>query len=602
MKKTEEKAQYKVLPTIRRMLRIMKEEKPVQIPRIIILTITLGLYPFMEILLPKIAIGTIEKYGDRAVNPLVKNMIIFFLIAGSLALISGVVQQVTNSTNIRIRLRYLGKMSRKMQTMEYKYVEDSSFQEKNYKALNACNNNADGVEGVYNTICKMPAELLTVVGMMVMVCFLNPVILVVLALHTAAIMWASRKSHNYRYNKKEDIAKATRKMKYYSDTTNNFAFGKDIRIFNLRDRILSNYRIEIDAYTSLMKNIFKKEWLYGLLGVVTMLISNVAMYGLLIYYSYNGMQISYFTMYVFLISALMERMVKLGEDIAFIKNQGQYVSDFFRLMDEELVESGSLTDVPDQVEIRFDHVTFRYPNTDKDIFKDFSFTIKKGERLAIVGVNGAGKTTLVKLMCGLYHPTEGHIYINDVDIREYDKNTLYNIYGTVFQDFSILAFSVKENVAATSENIDEDRVKLALESVGLGKKLEDLPKGLDTMMLKVVDEEGTDFSGGERQKLAIARALYKDAPMVIMDEPTAALDALAEADIYQNFSQLVEGKTAVYISHRLASTKFCDKIALFDGEGLREYGTHDELMEMKGMYYDMFVVQGKYYQEEETVA
>ena len=211
---------------------------------------------------------------------LLKNMIIFFLIAGSLALVSGVVQQVTNSTNIRIRLRYLGKMSRKMQTMEYKYVEDSSFQEKNYKALNACNNNADGVEGVYNTICKMPAELLTVVGMMVMVCFLNPVILVVLALHTAAIMWASRKSHNYRYNKKEDIAKATRKMKYYSDTTNNFAFGKDIRIFNLRDRILSNYRIEIDAYTSLMKNIFKKEWLYGLLGVVTMLISNVAMYGL----------------------------------------------------------------------------------------------------------------------------------------------------------------------------------------------------------------------------------------------------------------------------------------------------------------------------------
>ena len=266
------------------------------------------------------------------------------------------------------------------------------------------------------------------------------------------------------------------------------------------------------------------------------------------------------------------------------------------------MESGSSTDVPDQVEIRFDHVTFRYPNTDKDIFKDFSFTIKKGERLAIVGVNGAGKTTLVKLMCGLYHPTEGHIYINDVDIREYDKNTLYNIYGTVFQDFSILAFNVKENVAATSENIDEDRVKLALESVGLGKKLEDLPKGLDTMMLKVVDEEGTDFSGGERQKLAIARALYKDAPMVIMDEPTAALDALAEADIYQNFSQLVEGKTAVYISHRLASTKFCDKIALFDGEGLREYGTHDELMEMKGMYYDMFVVQGKYYQEEETVA
>ena len=203
-------------------------------------------------------------------------------------------------------------------------------------------------------------------------------------------------------------------------------------------------------------------------------------------------------------------------------------------------------------------------------------------------------------MCGLYKPTSGHIYINDIDITDYKKETLYDMFGTVFQDFAILAFPVKQNVAA-SENADEDRVLEVLDSVGLKEKITGLPKGLDTMMLKIVDEEGVDLSGGERQKLAIARALYKDAPMVIMDEPTAALDALAEADIYENFSRLVEGKTAVYISHRLASTKFCDKIALFDGSGVKEYGTHEELMAKKGMYYDMFVIQGKYYQEEAAV-
>ena len=269
-------------------------------------------------------------------------------------------------------------------------------------------------------------------------------------------------------------------------------------------------------------------------------------------------------------------------------------------MDTKLVTEGEIDELPKEMEIRFDHVWFKYPGTENYIYKDFSFTIQKGERLAIVGVNGAGKTTLVKLMCGLYAPTKGHIYINDIDLQEYKKETLYQMFGTVFQDFAVLAFPVKENVAASKE-VDEARVKEVLESVGLGKKIENLPKGIDTMMLKIVDEEGTDLSGGERQKLAIARALYKDAPMVIMDEPTAALDALAEAEIYESFSNLVEGKTAVYISHRLASTKFCDKIALFDGDGVKEYGTHEELMEKKGTYYDMFVVQGKYYQEDAAV-
>ena len=227
-----------------------------------------------------------------------------------------------------------------------------------------------------------------------------------------------------------------------------------------------------------------------------------------------------------------------------------------------------------------------------------NFTIHPGERLAIVGVNGAGKSTLVKLMTGLFTPTEGRIYINGVEIGELKKSELYSLYSAVFQEINILAFSLRENVACASEHVDDARVQTALEKVGLWKKVEDFEHGLNQMMLKVIDENGTDFSGGERQKLSIARGLYKDASMVIMDEPTAALDALAEAEIYENFSSLVKGKTAVYISHRLASTRFCDKIALFDGDGLAEYGNHQELMELKGKYYEMFVIQGKYYQKE----
>ena len=208
------------------------------------------------------------------------------------------------------------------------------------------------------------------------------------------------------------------------------------------------------------------------------------------------------------------------------------------------------------------------------------------------------KSTLVKLMTGLFAPTEGTIYVNGVDITTLKKSELYSLYSAVFQEVNVLAFTIRENVACASENVDDERVKTALDKVGLWQKVENFENGLDQMMLKVIDENGTDFSGGERQKLSIARGLYKDAAMVIMDEPTAALDALAEAEIYENFSSLVEGKTAVYISHRLASTRFCDKIALFDADGLAEYGNHEELMEQKGKYYEMFMIQGKYYQEE----
>ncbi len=596
----ENKRKYRPWQMVCRMLGILKEEKPIQISRMVIYAVAAGLFPFMEIILPKLAIGTIEDYGEAAINPLIKTMLIFFCVAGCLVMVSEYLSQVMESTNMRIRLRYLKWISDKLQNMEYCYVEDSRFQEEYNKALNSCNNNSNGVEGVYNHIVKFPAKLLTVIGMIIMVCSLNPIIVLVLFIHTAAVMWGANMAHNYRYANKQAESKAGRKIKYFRNTTNDFTFGKDIRIFNFRERILRNYRMEIEAYTGLMGKIKKKEWLYGLLGMATMLLTNIVMYGILIYDSYQGMPISSFTMYVFLISALMTRMVELGNDLAFIRNEGQYVDDFFRLMDADLRNEGEVDKLPDSVEIRFDHMYFKYPNTDKYIYEDFNFTIKRGERLAIVGVNGAGKTTLVKLMCGLYRPTSGHIYINDIDITDYKKETLYDMFGTVFQDFAILAFPVKQNVAA-SDKVDEDRVLEVLDSVGLKKKITGLPKGLDTMMLKIVDEEGVDLSGGERQKLAIARALYKDAPMVIMDEPTAALDALAEADIYENFSRLVEGKTAVYISHRLASTKFCDKIALFDGTGVKEYGTHEELMAKKGMYYDMFVIQGKYYQEEAAV-
>ena len=598
-----EEKKYKTLPMVKRLMANTAERDKKQFGRIAVFTIAAAIYPFLGVFLPKIAIGILEQNKKDAGKTLLLAMAVYFVVAGILGFTVSYLRQVISVHNMRIRIHYLGDTFRKLTTMDYKYTENAKFFEENERALNAANNNEEGIEGVSNRLFQLPAKIITIVGMFVLAGTLNPWILLVLILHVFVTMWVSRMSHNYSYSKKEEEAKASRKINYYYRTTHDFSFGKDIRIYNFRDRILKNYQEEIKALTVLRGKIAGREYLLGFAGIFTLLLTNVVMYGILIYQAYYGMPISSFTMYISTITTLMASMLELGTDVTFVINQGQYVGDFFRLMDESLIdEGGSATKPNETLEIVFDHVSFRYPNTDTNVFTDLNFTIHKGERLAIVGVNGAGKSTLVKLMTGLFEPTEGHIYINGTDIREYRKKELYSLYSAVFQDVNILAFTLRENVACKSEGVDDERVKTALEKVGLWKKVEGLEKGLDQMMLKVIDENGTDFSGGERQKLSIARGLYKDAPMVIMDEPTAALDALAEAEIYESFSNLVEGKTAVYISHRLASTRFCDKIALFDHDGLKEYGTHEELMERHGSYYEMFTVQGKYYQEEaETV-
>ena len=303
-------------------------------------------------------------------------------------------------------------------------------------------------------------------------------------------------------------------------------------------------------------------------------------------------------MYLAAVLSLSAQLKILAEKAGTVYSEGEYVYDFFSFMDEDLGERGGTHPAVagDTLEIEFKNVSFKYPRTEKYIFKNLDFTIHKGERLAIVGVNGAGKSTLVKLMTGMFEPTEGEILINGIPIGKFDKKALYSMFSVVFQDVNVLAYTVLENVSCHAEG-DRARAMDALDRVGLGEKVRAYPKGLDQTLLKIIEEDGTELSGGEAQKLAIARALYKNANMVIMDEPTAALDALAEAEIYENFASLVAGKTAVYISHRLASTRFCDHIALFDGSGLAEYGTHDTLMALGGKYYEMFTVQGKYYSE-----
>ncbi|MBQ7428745.1 MAG: ABC transporter ATP-binding protein [Butyrivibrio sp.] len=248
-------------------------------------------------------------------------------------------------------------------------------------------------------------------------------------------------------------------------------------------------------------------------------------------------------------------------------------------------------------EIEFRHVSFAYPKTDRKILDDISIKIRPGEHLSIVGLNGAGKTTFIKLLCRLYDPTEGEILVDGVNIKEYDYKEYMQQIAPVFQDFKLFAFSMGENIAF--DKAGNAKISKYTDLVGLKDLLGKLDNGFNTNIFKYFDEKGIEPSGGEQQKIAISRALFKDSPIVILDEPTAALDPLAEYEVYKEFHTLVGGKTAVYISHRLSSCKFCDKIAVFSEGHIAEYGTHDELINVpSGIYAEMFEAQAKYYVEE----
>ncbi|MDF2541473.1 MAG: transporter related [Herbinix sp.] len=594
-----EKIDYPLGSTLRRMLKnVSSQNKKIYI-YFILFTITATIYPFFSVLLPKLLISELSLGTYARMNYILYIITGYFVIAAIFGFVKTYTKDYAYPYITMLRIDYLRDMFDKLISLDYKYSEDAAFTEEHLRAMSATNNNGSGLEGVYHRLFQCVSEFLTILVFVLLIGRLNSFILLGLFVNIVATLWISKKVHQFTYSKKEALAHGERRKNYYYNVTHDFGYGKDIRIYRFKDRILSNYSKEIDGYINVHKQIKNREYLIGFLGLLTLGISDLLTYGVLIYKTVHGMSIADFSMYLAATISLSALLKTFIDDISFIRNEGQYVYDFYTFMDTDFGEKGGDLEAikDDTLEIEFCNVSFRYPRTENYIFKNLNFKVHKGERLAIVGINGAGKSTLVKLMMGLYEVTEGEILINGIPIQQFDKKALFSMFSVVFQDVNILAFTLRENVACQSDDIDDSMVLTSLNKVGLGNKIQNLKSGLNQMMLKVIDENGTEFSGGENQKLSIARALYKNGSMVIMDEPTAALDALAEAEIYENFSELVKGKTAVYISHRLASTKFCDKIALFDRDGLAEYGNHDELMQKQGKYYEMFTIQGKYYTE-----
>ncbi len=307
------------------------------------------------------------------------------------------------------------------------------------------------------------------------------------------------------------------------------------------------------------------------------------------------------TQYVGAITALAKGVSDLMKIAGEIKNNGEFLRTSFEFLDlPDRMYQGSLTTekrADRQYEVEFKDVSFKYPGSEDYALRHVSMKFKVGERLAVVGRNGSGKTTFIKLLCRLYDPTEGQILLNGIDIRKYKYEDYLQVFAVVFQDFQLLAFPLGQNVAA-AQDYDRKRAEKCLRMAGFGERLDSMPEGLDTCLYREFDEKGVEVSGGEAQKIALARALYKDAPFIVLDEPTAALDPIAEYEVYSHFDELVSDKTAIYISHRLSSCRFCDEIAVFDHGQVVQQGSHDSLLaDENGQYAKLWHAQAQYYEK-----
>lgn len=445
-------------------------------------------------------------------------------------------------------------------------------------------------------------------------------VLAVLITGTIVELLISRNAENERKKRQETIGRLTRKADYMNKTAADVRSAKDIRIFGMIPWLEEKFTAVLDRFhienTQVEKQRIRiagiRAGISGVLEILTGILLAVFVLqeklSLAEYILYVG-AIRSFSMWSFQFGTLMQNFYRMNGDLSRIRSfiDGE---ETIQLNTQTQVNKQSNRSIVNTTGMKFDHVSkieflhvfYRYPKSDRWIVKDLSFVIEDGEKIALVGMNGAGKTTMIKLLCGLLIPTKGTIRINGVSSTDISREDYYRLFSTVFQDIHLFPASIQRNIVCSDEQIDPIRFDDAVKKSGMDQVAQKFRDGLNTLLVAEVDADAVNLSGGQVQKLMLARAIYKNAPILLLDEPTAALDPIAEKNIYLQYNEMAEGKVSVFISHRLASTVFCDRIFFMKNEIIAEEGTHEELIQKKGDYYEAFSVQSKYYQEEEEEA
>lgn len=604
-------------------VKFVNSVEPFLIQTLLIEKATNALPPFVNIIMSGYIIDELAAQRDlRALITLVSITVLLNLVINSLASFTArLARAKKNVFEDALELT----LSKKVVSLDYARIESAELRQLVSKMKEDARHDLSGVWKVVATVNVLSPSVFTVIfatAVTVRALFtfgssqaswilsfaVSPwAVLVVVAVIVLSVFLSGRSGS----------ASASRNMRSYAAISpfNHFYFyylnnylgvyetGKDIRLYDQKELILSEQMSRFSAAKKANSQVAKTSAFYQSVDSLISVVSSAFVF-------------------VFIGLKALAGIISLGEITRFTGSVNRFISGFSRIMGNigwarantpmlqtyldfmalpEANNSGTL-DVPDgDLTFVFDNVSFHYPDTDNYVLKNLCFTVKPGEKLAVVGMNGSGKTTMVKLLCRLYEPTKGVILLNGIDVREYKFDQYIGLFSVVFQDYALYSATLAQNVAAANDP-DYERARQALIKAGFGERLASLEKGLDTQLYRTFDPEGIEISGGEAQKIALARALYKDAPFVVLDEPTSALDPIAEFDIYSRFNNMIGGKSAIYISHRLSSCRFCDNVAVFDEGRIVQLGAHNELVaDTTGMYHALWHAQAQYYDEKQTV-
>lgn len=497
-----------------------------------------------------------------------------------------------------IRMRYAVMAFNKNLNTSYINIESLDGREKNKRATEFYRSYYSSSADFIDTFNQLLVCIVGVIASLALIYKINIIMILIILMTCAAEFFLLK-----YLNKKEKGVKKARgkifvKFDYYYSLSKDLTAAKDIRLYGFTDYFLLAVAKLISSLESITAKYMHQSVTVGGTRALLNLMRELVAYAYLTYLVVSGrLSVSDFIFYFGIITGFSNWIM----NFVFLYSNMERCCNDCGAFREFIESSEGNQDKPDidfeKVDsIEFKNVSFTYPSAEKSTINNMSFNVNKGENIAIVGENGAGKTTAIKLLCGLYYPTEGDILINGKSSRDFSSNSYFDLFSAVFQDYNFLPMTIAENITASAD-YDKEKLYAALKKAGIMDKIDSLDKKENTLMIKDVHKDAVDFSGGEKQKLLLAKAIYKNAPVLILDEPTAALDPIAENELYLKYNEMTDNKISFFISHRLSSTRFCDKILFIKDGNIAESGTHEELMAKKGAYYRMYQIQSYYYKE-----
>ena len=598
--KVKEKPKYNTIQNIAWMVKVAWNHNRKRVLLFCVLTATLEV--LLNLAQLYIAPEVLAKVEQKASLWELLTTIVAFTAA--LFLLNGLKEYVVQNTlfpRIDVRSKIIENIAQKCNLTSYPNTLDVKYIKMREKAQFATDGNNQATEHIWETLTILLKNIGGLIVYLTILSRMNGVILLAVIATCVAGFFVSRYTNNWRYARRDESESYWQKKNYIRRKSESVELAKDVRIFGLQNWLNELMDHVHDLYLDFCLRCERIEVLADITEVVLTMARNSIAYVYLIRMTLNqGLSVAEFLLYFTAVSTFTTWVIGILREMTTLHKESLDISrvrEYLEYPEPFKFEEGEEIPTTAGYELKLENVSFRYPGAETDTIHGLDLTVHPGEKLAIVGLNGAGKTTLVKLLCGLLNPTEGRVLLNGKDIRDFNRRSYYDLFSAVFQEFSILDVTVAEQIAQTTVGIDYDKIADCVEKAGLTATVEKLPQGIQTHVGREVYLDGVLFSGGETQRLMLARALYKDGPILLLDEPTAALDPLAENDIYMKYSEMTKGKTSLFISHRLASTRFCDRIIFIADGGIQEEGTHDSLLALGGAYAELFAVQSRYYKE-----